>query len=250
LLVTLKDASGAPQPITAKPTVATVGDFPVVIVGTGRYLGVSDLTDDQIQSVYAIKDKLDATTLASPRTSGSNFVQQTLDDGTCPSDAPSTICNQGQVVRTVSQNAVDWTVKNGWFFDFLTGGERAATDSTLALGTLAFTTVSPQVSTDTAITCTGSEQSAAGKSFLYYVDYRTGGAVAGTKGVVGEEICACVSTRPSVVKAQDGSVQGLIRMSGGAGLGTDMGTTRKDTLPTNLTPGEARRISWRELSGE
>jgi type IV pilus assembly protein PilY1 len=266
LLVNLQDASGNPQPITAKPTVASVNNFPLVIVGTGRYLGVSDLSDTKTYSMYGIKDPLTGTTgalLPTPRSTGSNFVKQTMTETTCPAGAPSTTCTPGQVVRTSTSNPVDWATKNGWYMDFVLGGERSVTDATLALGTLVFTTVKPQSATASQIQgCNGADNNINAKSYLYYIDYLTGGAVAGTKNVVGEELCTCIATRPSVVKTQSGNVEGIIRTSGGgtsadAGAGnsgpggsTDMGYTQRQDLPYNNSGQAARRISWRELNGQ
>ena len=250
-LVQLVDASGTPQPITAKPTVASVNNYPLVMVGTGKYLGLSDLTDTGTYTMYGIKDTLDNTTLANPRTSGA-FVQQVMTDGTCPSDAPSTICAQGQTVRTSTSNPVDWSTKSGWYVDFIIASERSVTDPTLALGTLVFTTLKPQSSTSgSVIGCTADNTSINAKSYLYYLDYLTGGAVDGTKSVSGEELCTCYATRPSVVKDEQGNVEGIIRTSGGGvSTGTDMGVTNRQNLPYNAGGGSTRRISWRQLNGE
>jgi type IV pilus assembly protein PilY1 len=251
LLTQLKDPGGAAQPITAKPSVGQVGTKPLVMVGTGRYLGLTDLTDTGTFTMYGIKDELDTTTLGTPRTN-TTFVQQVMTDTTCPPDAPSTICTQGQVVRTSTNNTVDWTIKNGWYVDFVMAGERSVTDATLALGTLVFTTVKPQTSTGgTIVGCSGDDPGINAKSYLYYLNYLTGGPVEGTKNVVGEELCTCIATRPSVVKTQSGSVEGIIRMSGGgSSTGTDMGVTSRQDLPYSGGGGASRRISWRELNGD
>ncbi len=66
-LGTATDASGNPQPITTRPELGLVNDiYKVVFVGTGRYLGLQDLTDPATQtpqgdwawqqSLYAFKD--------------------------------------------------------------------------------------------------------------------------------------------------------------------------------------------------
>ena len=79
--------------------------------------------------------------------------------------------------------------------------------------------------------------------------------------MVGEELCTCIATRPSVVKTQSGNVEGIIRTSGGgtsadagggggAGGSTDMGYTQRQDLPYNNSGQAARRISWRELNGQ
>jgi type IV pilus assembly protein PilY1 len=291
LMVSLVDSGGTAQPITAKPIAASVGGTPMVMIGTGRYMGLTDLPNTSTQSMYAFKDLYDAVTLPSPRTSGSHFVAQTLTETTCPTDAPSTICSPGSTVRTVTSNAVDWGVDNGWYLDFLTGGERSVTDPALALGTLAFTTIKPQTTTTGSVAgCTSDDTSVNAVSSLYYLDYRSGGSVSGTKGVAGENLCTCVATRPSVVKTQSGAVRAIIRTSGtgrsgssggsggsgggggvrgdgGAGPGnsaetdndksngvtlggSDQGDTTGRDLPILNGGTIARRLSWRELNGE
>ncbi|WP_299798529.1 PilC/PilY family type IV pilus protein [Ramlibacter sp.] len=253
LMINLQGPSGAVQPITSKPTVAAVNSTPLIIVGTGRYLGLSDLTDTSTFSMYAIKYATSQTaTLTTPRTTGSKFVKQTLTATTCPAGTPATICDQGQSVLTGSSNVVDWGVNNGWYLDFVNSGERSVTDPTLALGTLAFTTIKPQSSTTGTITgCTGADSSVNAQSFLYYLDFLSGSAISGTGNVVGELLCTCVATRPSVVKTPSGTVEAIIRMSGG-GLttGTDMGVTSRQDLPYNTSTGTLRRTSWRELNGD
>ncbi|MBL0394854.1 PQQ-binding-like beta-propeller repeat protein [Ramlibacter monticola] len=276
LLVQLRDAAGNPQPITSKPVVAAVASNPMVIVGTGRYLGQTDLTDTRQQTMYAVKDKLDSTTLATPRQSGSNFVQQTLVEQECPQGSPLTVCTPGQQVRTVTASPVDWGVKNGWFVDLALQGERSVTDATLAVGTLVFTTIKPQPpSTALIVGCSGESSLVDAKSFLYFLDYLTGGPVQGTRNVAGSELCTCVATRPSVVRTEQGQMRGIIRVSGGGSTGSDAGggtpsdgtgdgsgnggpqqpiTDLVEALLKNIpfapNTGPARRISWRELNGD
>jgi type IV pilus assembly protein PilY1 len=59
-LATLHDPSGNPQPITTTPQLMNVGatQTRMVYVGTGRYLGESDLSDTQVQTVYALAEDL------------------------------------------------------------------------------------------------------------------------------------------------------------------------------------------------
>lgn len=227
-LVQLRDASSNPQPVTTRPQLGEIGDKPLILIGTGKYLGVDDLDDDQQQTMYGIKDMLTATQMVSPRLAGSEFVRQVVEDQECPNDAPTTVCQPGQQVRTISTNPVDWALRNGWYTDFMMGGERAATDSELALGTLVFSTIKPQAATTSAIVgCTSASEGTSAVSNLYYLDYLTGGAVDGTKGVVGEELCTCIATRPSLILTQNGVLQGIIRTSGSGetgGGGGDGGT--------------------------
>lgn len=249
LLVSFTDADGNPQPITAKPTTATINGKTVVFVGTGRYLGVSDLTDTQVETFYAVKDRGDATTLGSPRLTSSNFVRQTLSSASCPDDAPTTWCIPGQSVRTSTNNAVDWDIKNGWYVDFITGGERSVTDSALVSKTLLFTTIYPNNSTANAC---GTETADASASYLYALDYRTGAPVQGTAAVSGISLGNVIATRPIVLKV-NGSIRYLIRTSrsgSGSGQGTDLGGSTGGIVPTASTSGVTRRVSWRELVTE
>jgi len=254
-VIQFKDPSGNVQPITSKPVVANVNGTPLIMVGTGEYLGKSDLespSTSNVYSMYAVKYAQSKTAALTTPRSNDKFVAQTLTSTTCPAGASTNICDQGQSVLTASNNTVDWAINDGWYFDFVNGGERSVTDATLALGTLTFTTIKPQTSTTGTITaCTGTDSAVAAQSFLYYVNYLTGGPVAGTQGVVGELLCTCVATRPSVVKTQGGTVEGIIRMSGGGvSTGTDMGVTTRQDLPYSNTGGPLRRTSWRELNGD
>jgi type IV pilus assembly protein PilY1 len=238
---------GSTQPITAKPTVATVDGKPVVYVGTGRYLGVNDVTDSSQQTFYAIKDNLGSTTYGNPRTAGNGFIQQSLTSGTCPSGAPATVCSPGQIVRTSSSNAVNWTTNNGWYVDFVTGGERSSTDPSLGLGTLLFTTITPNNASASACGTASTDTSA---SFVYALDYLTGGAVTGSGTVSAVSLGSGIATRPVLIRQSDGTVRALIRTSGGAGAGTDMGSTVVVAPTINPTSSNSRRVSWRELITE
>ena len=245
LLVSLTDSADKAQPVTVKPVQATVSGKPVIFVGAGRYLGTTDVADNSTQSFYAIKDNLDTVTLGNPRTGSSNFIAQTFTSGTCPEGTPSTVCIAQQEVRTSSSNTVDWTTKNGWYVDFLTGGERVSTDPQLSLGTLLFTTITPQASTVSA--CGPTTGTAA--SFVYALDYLTGGAVDGANGVSGISLGSGLVTRPVMILQADGTVRALIRTSSGVSSGSDLGGTIVITPP--IKPPSAsgtRRVSWRVLN--
>jgi type IV pilus assembly protein PilY1 len=251
-LVSLKDASDNPQPITAKPTVTTINNKPVIFIGTGRYLGVSDISNSQSQAFYAVKDSLNAVTLGNPRLSASNFVAQPAVSGTCP--ATANWCEPGQIVRLSSSNAVDWNTKNGWYMDFVTGGERSVTDSTIGLGTVLFTTISPNNSSANAC---GAETPDGSASFLYALDYLTGGAVEGTSGVSGISLGNMVATRPVMMSTGNGNIVSLTRGNSpsvpactGPTCSTDLSGTLKTKPPIKASSGSTRRVSWRELVNE
>lgn len=281
-LISFTDSSGNPQPITIKPLEATINNLPVVFVGTGRYLGTTDVADTSTQSFYAVKDKLDSSTYGDPRIATNGFVKQTLTDGICPADAPLTVCSPGQVVRTGSNNPVDWTTQNGWFLDFITGGERSVSDPSLGLGSLIFTTVIPQSSSVSACGDAGANNSA---SFVYWLDYLTGSPVSsanntsqnsgsttgtttggsttggsststsgtspGANTVSGVSLGAGLATRPILIEQSDGTVRALIRTSGGSvgsSTSTDLGSTIVLTPPIKQSSSITKRVSWRVLT--
>jgi len=247
LMVTLKDASGNVQPITAKPTVTMVGDIPVVYVGTGEFLGVSDIGTTTQQSFYAIKDKLDTTTFGNPRVAANKFVQQTVSEMACPAaQVTSGACASGETVRGISGSdchAVDWSVDSGWFVDFLTPGERSYTDSALGLGSLVFTTNVPSQSSGVACGTAGTDTST---SFRYTQDYVTGCSVKGADSVVGINLGAGLTTRPNLVLLPDGTLYSMIRQSGNVN-GPQTLLPKVVTAPSGQP---ARRVSWRELFTE
>lgn len=115
VLAQLKVGS-TPQPITVKPELVEFnkdGEYrKVVLIGTGRYLGTSDLKDMSQQSIYALKDELQPTGLGDVRSSG-KLVKQTLKDGTG---------SKGEAIRTSSNNPVNWAEDDGWYVDLNPGG--------------------------------------------------------------------------------------------------------------------------------
>ncbi len=237
LIATLKDSLGNAQPITSKPLVTLVGTTIVVDVGTGRYLGSSDLPDTSQQSFYAIKDTFPAGTTPSvaifgdPRTQGS-FVKQTQTTTLCPVNTAGTICSTGQTVVISANTAVNFSSNGGWYFDFPLAGERNNTDPAIIRGTLLLTTNVPSASS-----C-----SVGGDSYLYQLDYRNGGSVtSSTTGVIATKLGNELASRPVVATLADGTSRAYVQGSGG-------GTPSSNTVWKNdNSDGIVRRVSWREL---
>ena len=216
------------QPITTKPELGLTGNKgqpltkPVVFVGTGRYLGASDLLDLNKQTLYAIRDDLTAAGIGNARASTCPLVQQTL-----------TVINTN--TRTTSNNPVDWNTKCGWYLDFDPGGqspgERMNVDPKLQLGVLAVATNIPQNSVCT----TG------GSSFLYFIDYSTGTFVStSTGGVAGQRIGNAIAVGLNTYRLPDGRVVTTV-------------TTSDDSHPIFGNPDNpligaiGKRVQWREL---
>jgi type IV pilus assembly protein PilY1 len=233
LLVRVQDATGKSQPITTRPEITEINGKAVVYVGTGQYLGLTDLADSSQQSFYAIKDELGTTTYANPRTVGSLFVQQTLTNGTCPTGTDVSICTSGQAVRTASRNAVDFSTQNGWYVDLPETGERVNVDPVLALGILAFNSNTPS---NTAC-------AEGGTSMRYFLDAATGGALSSVKtSVAGSSLGNVLSSRPFVIQTPSSKVGEVISGSGGTTVLLDM--------PKPPIGASTRRVSWRELPTE
>lgn len=259
LLVTLQDASGNVQPITERPDVGVINGNLIVYVGTGRYLGNTDITSTPTtQTMYAIKDPLGSATYGNPHTTGSGFVAQTVVSTTCPTGTSTSICTPGQTVRTSSNNPVNLATDNGWYVDFPDTGERSTTDPMLVLGTLAFTTSIPNTSG-----C-----AVGGYGFIYFLNAKTGASVyasivstsssgTGTSGgtgttgtgtgtgtvtkenIVGYQLGNAIPTRVQIVRLPDGTFIAQVMLSNGTII----------TLPANINigGGATRRVSWREL---
>lgn len=141
-------ALGAAHPIMVAPEIADINGKTAVFFGTGRYLGQTDLSDTTTQTIYGIKD--DGTTTI---TGTAQLVQQTT------SGTGST--------RTLSKNSVDWTTQYGWYLNLPDSGERVTIDPQLYFGTLSIATTVPSAT----------ECQPGGYSWLYQLDYLTGGYV-------------------------------------------------------------------------
>jgi type IV pilus assembly protein PilY1 len=217
----LKDASGNGQPVTTSPELALVGTQRMVYVGTGLYLGTSDVpgatganaSSSQTQSMYGLKDVL-TSTLPTP-------LRTTLQVQTFTTTATT---------RTATNNPVNYATQNGWYIDFPTTGERLNTDPTIALGALIFTTNIPS-----SVVC-----QPGGSSWEYFINLKTGGLVDySTVGYSGVFLGNALASRPVLIQLPSGKVVSLVRTS-------DAKTLEKD-VPVAPPSAGARRISWREL---
>jgi type IV pilus assembly protein PilY1 len=216
------------QPVTIKPELTEIIDkngakHAVVHIGTGRYLGVSDVTDASQQSIYSFKDNLTDTGLGKVRTPGV-LVKQTLKT------------NASGTERTTSNNDVDWTIDSGWYIDLNPNGnspgERVNVDMQQQQGLL---TVAANVPDPNACTV-------GGYAWLYYFDYKTGRFVPGAaNGMVGKRL------------GQNALVAGIktiqLKTKKTVTLITDTagGITGSEDNSSGSGAGVVKRVSWREL---
>jgi type IV pilus assembly protein PilY1 len=206
-------AFGSSQPITVRPELGEIDSKAIIFLGTGRYLGQSDLVDTSTQSIYAIKDDLGTTTITNPQ---SVLVQQTL--------------TTSGLTRTVSSNAVDWNTQQGWYINLPDSGERINIDPILELGTLTVASNTP-----TSGACTPG-----GYSWLYNLNYKTGSFVSTSTGSVVANKLSFITVGLNVVKLPDGTV--IIYRTGHKNP-----VPETHTMPVGGGAVEAKRITWREL---
>jgi type IV pilus assembly protein PilY1 len=142
-------ASSAAQPITAQPTVTSLGASPFVYFGTGRLFDAGDTGLSSVNSFYAV-----------------------IDDGVAHLANRATLLTQQTVTalnataRSVSANAANLVTKRGWFFDLPTSGERVLAPPVILNERIVFNTLVPATAA-----CESK-----GTSWLFEVDALSGAA--------------------------------------------------------------------------
>ena len=220
-LAALVDDDGKAQPVTTAPELATVFEnsatYRFVYVGTGRYLGDSDVTTKAKQTMYGLIDDLSAAPLIDPLRS--KLQRQTL----------SVMADSYYRSASEEKFALSGALKKrGWYVDLPVAGERISTDPQLAFGALVFTSNVPSLES-----CVPG-----GSSYFNILDYRTGGLLAGmtwSSHFLGKAL----ASRVVLVRLESGEVKAVIRMSDA--------TTRSESVPAPLAVPAVRRVSWREL---
>lgn len=220
-LATLVDGSGIPQPITSEPQLSEITRAGTsrrfVYVGTGEYLGDSDVATTRTQSMYGLIDDMSATPLISPLRS--NLVAQTLTD-------------LGGGKRQLSNISINYATQRGWYVDLnLSPGERVTNDPQLASTALLFTTNIP--SADPCVP--------GGSSWFYTIDYENGGLLSNTTqpGFSGVYLGNALASRPALIQLPDGRVMGITHLTDGTS------STDDSHLPPSNVSG--RRVFWKEV---
>lgn len=216
-VATLLDAGGNPQSITSKPEMANVGapPRPLIYVASGRYLGASDITNTQVQTIYGIRDPLTATPYADLRTSLSQI----------------TVTNQtvsGVVQRTATCSA-NCASSDGWYVDLPDSGERVNVDMRLQLGTLTVLSNVPQNSACVI----------GGYSYINFFDYASGLPVSTSGGVVGLKLADSLAVGVNIVRLPDGKTVSITT--------TSDAQQRTVDVPIASPAITGRRVSWREI---
>jgi type IV pilus assembly protein PilY1 len=162
VLFQARDGSGNMQPITTKPVATLNPRFPqvlgtLVMFGTGQYLGVPDISNAHIQSIYGVYDPPAGNGSALTR---ANLLPQTL----------STATLGAEQVRVITGTTPTFPVNKGWYIDLnLLAGERVINDPRLfSGGELVLTTFEP-IPPAVGVCAT------LGSSYLMVLNFATGG---------------------------------------------------------------------------
>jgi type IV pilus assembly protein PilY1 len=222
LMATAKDSLGNAQSITTKPELALVRGQPFVYVATGRYLGSTDISNTQAQSVYAMRDPLTST--ASPTVTPvwanlRSFAKITITDTTL----------NGALSRT-AVCSTNCSSTDGWFADLPDSGERVNVDIKLQLGTL---TVLSNVPQNDACTI-------GGFSFINFFDYTSGLPIStAANGAFGYKIADSLAVGMNIVRLPSGKTVAI----------TTTSDSKQNTgdVPIDDPGVGGRRISWREI---
>lgn len=249
-IAALTDGGGAAQPITSAPVVGPVTGAAskyFVYVGTGQYLGDSDVPGNTPQNAYATQTQslygiIDDTAIASPslpNIRGGN-------GATCPTGGGTGafICQDpgaaqsGNTAYTNTANALTST-QTGWYFDLPIANARVVTNPQLSSGGALVVTVN--VPTNTICDPGGS-------SWFVDVNAANGGAIATTyNGTTYWQSFSflgyALASRAVVVETAQGK-RAVIRFS-------DQTFQSPEVHEPPVAPGAApaawRRIYWREL---
>ncbi len=232
LLASLVDSSGNFQPVTTEPELAKIsitgGTYKrFVYVGTGRYLGDSDIPGvsganvnaSQTQTMYGLVDDLSNPGGSNPVINPlrANLQQQTF-----------TVNADGSRVATA--NSLNFSTQKGWYIDLPAAGERLDTHPTLAYSALVFNTNAPN--SDPCVP--------GGSSYLNMLDYQTGGYLEGSAGGKSSiRYADTLANRAILIKLPNGTILALTRKS-------DATTTAGPGTPVSSSSGTTRK-SWIEL---
>jgi type IV pilus assembly protein PilY1 len=246
------DGSNRPQPITTKPELGLISNtYKVLFVGTGRYLGVTDLSDPATQtppstdafqqSIYAFKitpdPKSQDTLYGNLRNPANLLVQQTIVQlsPTTRTTSLTTSTPNSPNPSSGSPGLLSWASSNGWFVDLNPGGaspgERVNIDPQLVLGTLVVATNVPG----------GDACSVGGEGWVYQFDYKTGQYVTTAPSqILAAKQTGALIVGLSIYQLQSGSISGQLQRS--------ETVMRQQDVYTQGAGPSARRGSWREIA--
>jgi type IV pilus assembly protein PilY1 len=175
--------AGLQQAFTATPlAVAHPDGGMVVIAGTGRFFDAADLATTNLQTVYGIRDRTPFGTApaSSATVSGtSTLVMQTITamigSSITVTAFDDTTSTQTVTFYDISVNPIDWTTKDGWYFNQPFSGQRMVYPVAGVMGKIA------KVDTIVPNNANGDPCVAAnpGAGYNYFIDAISGGSPQG-----------------------------------------------------------------------
>lgn len=213
------------QPVTTRPELAVVRSggqrYAVVAVGTGRYLGLSDIADASQQSIYVVKDALGNAGLGKVRTAG------VLKPRTLTASANGN-------TRSIAGDTLDWSSDKGWYVDLnpanASAGERVNVDMDLQLGVLKAVGNVPS----------NNACGQGGSAWLYLMDLGSGLALPRTNSVTSLFTATALLTGIRTLRLTSGITSTLTSDSAGLVRGN-----LDESGPASSR--RVRRMGWREL---
>lgn len=232
LLGIAKDPNGSPQPITTAPELTMNKGKPMVFIATGRLLGVPDLSDRQVQSIYGFIDPMTAP-------SAGSAIYSNLRSALKPRVMTEIASSDGVLpaIRTISCPGTEaqCQAEGGWVVDLPDAGERVNIDMTLQAGTLVAGSNVPQESA-----C-----AAGGHSWLNQLDFRSGLAITtSSQARVSQYLSNATLVGINVMTLPDTNASPK-RPKVSADL--TKGQETRDRASSSSPPA-GKRISWREIT--
>jgi len=223
-LAQFQTSAGDPQAITIQPRLKQVSGQIAVIVGTGQYLGTTDIADTKTQGVAVIRDPLSNTGWGVVRDNPAVKVSTvTLTDPN--TTTPTATSLDDNALITASNPAVTWSTDGGWRFDLPVSKERVVTPIAIAGNKMLVGSAIPS----------GDACTTGGASRYYECDIPTGSCT----GELFSDSSLIVGM--TVLTTDTGDQIVLIRDSTGK-------TTVEEINPGGSGGvGTAHRTSWREL---
>jgi type IV pilus assembly protein PilY1 len=212
---TLTKFAALGRPITVKPELSsTSAGNPVILVGTGRLLGATDLTSTATQGFYAMHD----VQAASASTITPSNLQKLEVSGSAASDRIISLPATG-----AASSCQDWEHKTGgtldnygWYFNFPEGGERVIGDPKVGIGHVAFTS-----NVMSANSC-----SAASYSWFLSLNVDSGKACSApvnSGSNIGRYLGGVSASRPLFISLPNGNIELITHLGNGSILTTDTG---------------------------
>lgn len=218
------------KPITTKPelTKSACGN-PIVLVGSGRLLGTTDLTNTDVQSFYAIQDfQSTSAAVITP----SNLMNLSVSGG-AGSDRLVSLPSgsSGSCSNWCAKDTSGKYTNYGWMFNFPEGGERVVGNPIIGIGHVAFTT---------NVMSANSCSSASYSWFLSLNTERTDSCSApvDTGSNLGHYLGGITGSRPVLISLPSGHIKMITHLGNGDIITVDTGAF-------SLVKSAVR--SWRSL---